>query len=411
MNTTPRRKPETNQNSLRVDVNLTRAILISVAFVIVLAACVRASEMVLILFLAGLFAVFLSNSADWMSGILPVPRGWCLAILVSVLILAMIGGTASFFVQINQQISQASDRIDEGVDQLRDWVKQYPAARSTLKSIPMLSDVILTPEESSGLAVEGEGSKPANARQQDSVEVESSMDENDSEAPSIPSLPEPVRRAVSSIGQLFQTTFGLVINSLLIFFVGLFLAASPAVYRDGIIKLVPKRRRERIEEVLYAVGNDLWRWLIGRFGSMFVTGFGAFLLLWLIGVPMAATLGIVTGLLTFVPNVGAAVALMLAILCALPEGLTTAGMVLAAYLALQLFESYVVTPLIQQQQVSLPPALLIAFQAIMGVLFGFHSAAVASPLLAATKKSVELLYVEDYLAATDSVETAIEVTE
>jgi predicted PurR-regulated permease PerM len=130
---------------------------------------------------------------------------------------------------------------------------------------------------------------------------------------------------------------------------------------------------------------------------MLVTGIGAYLLLAVIGVPMAATLGILTGLLTFIPNIGAAIALMLAILFALPQGLAAAGMVLGAYLALQLMESYLVTPLIQQHQVSLPPALLIAFQALMGVLFGFIGAAVASPLLAASKRTIEMLYIEDYL--------------
>jgi predicted PurR-regulated permease PerM len=214
---------------------------------------------------------------------------------------------------------------------------------------------------------------------------------------SLSQLPEPVKRVVRSIGQVLQTTFGLAVNSLLIFFVGLFLAISPDAYRDGLIRLIPPVRRQRAGEVLEAMSRGVWRWLIGRFGSMLVTGIGAFLLLWLIGVPMAGTLGVITGLLTFVPNIGAAVALMLAILFALPQGLAAAGTVLAAYLALQMCESYIVTPLIQQEQVSLPPALLIAFQALMWVLCGFLGAAVASPLLVAVKTSIQMLYIEDYL--------------
>ena len=151
------------------------------------------------------------------------------------------------------------------------------------------------------------------------------------------------------------------------------------------------------------VGDTLWRWLLGRFGSMLVTGIGAALLLWLIGVPMAFSLGIMTGLLTFIPNIGAAIALALAMLFALPQGTTTAALVLPAYLGLQLVESYVVTPLIQKRQVEIPPALLISFQAVMGVWFGILGAAVASPLLAALKVSIERLYVEDVLEAEEVV--------
>ena len=68
-----------------------------------------------------------------------------------------------------------------------------------------------------------------------------------------------------------------------------------------------------------------------------------------------------------------------------------------AFIGLQLVESCLITPLIQEQQVSLPPALLMSFQAIMGVLFGFLGAMVASPLLAASKVIVQELYVKDYL--------------
>jgi predicted PurR-regulated permease PerM len=112
---------------------------------------------------------------------------------------------------------------------------------------------------------------------------------------------------------------------------------------------------------------------------------------------MAGTLGILTGLLTFVPNIGAAIALLLAVMLALPQGTGTVAAVVVGYMVVQLVESYVVTPLIEQKAVSLPPALVIAFQAVMSVLFGFVGAVVASPVLAAGKTIVEMLYIEDHL--------------
>ena len=74
-------------------------------------------------------------------------------------------------------------------------------------------------------------------------------------------------------------SFVVATEIILIFFVGLFLAVSPEKYRDGVVQLIPKAKRDRASEVLDSTSETLWRWLIGRFGSMLATGVGAFLLL------------------------------------------------------------------------------------------------------------------------------------
>ncbi len=354
----------------RVPVNLTRAITVLTIIVASAAAFVLASEIILILFLGVVFGVFLTKLAGWASSHSPVGYRGALAIVVVSLLLL-------FFVQINEQVEAASEKIDEGINELRVLIDEYPALKATLASTPIVSTALGVEKD------ESKSNEKDGSTQQSGIQLDS--------------IPQPVKQAAGSIGAMFKTTFGLVVNSLLIFFVGLFLAVSPGSYRDGIVCLVPAPKRKRIAEVLDSTSETLWRWLIGRFGSMLATGMGAFLLLLVLGVPMAGTLGILTALLTFIPNIGAAIALALSVLFALPQGVGVVGAVVGGYFVLQLFESYVVTPLIQQKAASLPPALLIAFQAIMGVLFGFTGAAVASPLLAAGKTMVEMLYVEDYL--------------
>ncbi len=369
-------------------VDLGRAIIATALIVTLGAAFVLASEITLILFLGVLFGVFLTKLAGWISGCLPVGYRGSLAIVVVMLLLAALGASTSFFVQINQQVENASDKIDEGMEELRHLINKYPVLKTTIASTPFISNAI---------GVETRESMQQTNQVSENKKKSDEKDPSGESGLQLDSIPEPVKQAAGTIGRMFKTTFGLVVNSLLIFFVGLFLAISPVTYRHGIVRLVPKPKRARVTEVLDSTGDALWRWLIGRFGSMLATGLGAFLLLMVLGVPMAGTLGILTALLTFVPNIGAAVALFLAVMFALPQGTGTVAAVVGGYMALQLFESYVVTPLIQQKAVSLPPALLIAFQAIMGVLFGFIGAAVASPMLAAGKTMVEMLYVEDYL--------------
>lgn len=374
---------------------LSRTITTLVVVVILATALVITWEIVLTLFLAVLFAVFLTFASAGLSRLLSLPYHGSLALLVTTLILLSAGTIALFFVQIEQQVQEASQQIERGTEKIQDWAEEYTMVKSVIQSTPYLSQTLLP-------ATDSEKKKSDSSQSQDSKSSEQTAESPDknsdqSQQPDLNSLAQPAKQAASFVGQMFRTTFGLVVNSVLILFVGLFLATAPATYRDGVVILFAPERRERIRQLMNQLGDTLWHWLIGRFGSMLVTGLGAWLVLLLIGVPMAGTLGFLTGLLTFIPNIGAAISFILAILVALPQGTTTAALVIPAYIGLQLLESYVITPLIQKQQVSLPPALLISFQAIMGVLFGFLGAIIASPFLAAVKVIVQELYVKDYL--------------
>jgi predicted PurR-regulated permease PerM len=122
----------------------------------------------------------------------------------------------------------------------------------------------------------------------------------------------------------------------------------------------------------------------------------------LIGVPLALTLGLLAGLLNFVPYVGPIVSAIPAVLLALLDGSRTAGWVALLYLGVQLLEGYLLTPLIDQRTVRTPPALLLTSQVIAGVTLGALGVVLAAPLLAVALVTVKLLYVEDVLG--DDVE-------
>lgn len=333
---------------------------------------------------------------------------WNLGIVTATLLLATVSLVGMFGVQVDNQFEQASQQADDGVQRIRELANRYPSLNTVLRSTPFIREIVsgTDPEEqsSSQKSNEGKDSETKNeptskedSENANSDEQSSNSSQDRAKAAQQSALRNTVQKGASALAGVFKTTFGLLVNSALIFFVGLFLATSPHTYRDGLVKLFPIDRRERTREILDLMGEALWNWLVGRFATMMITGSGAGLLLLLLQVPMAITLGIVTALLTFIPNIGGVIALVLAVLFALPKGGTVVFLVVIGYLGLQIIESYVVTPLIQQRQVSLPPALLISFQAIMGVVFGFLGAAVASPLLAATKVGVEEAYVKDFL--------------
>jgi len=145
------------------------------------------------------------------------------------------------------------------------------------------------------------------------------------------------------------------------------------------------------------MGESMFNWLKGRFLTMLITGAGTSIALFILGVPMPVTVGVITGLLTFIPNIGAIIALGLAMLLGLSQGPITVVWVVILYALLQLVESNVVTPLIQQHQTSIPPALLLAFQILMAALTGFLGVMVATPLLAAGMVLVKEVWIKDTL--------------
>jgi hypothetical protein len=86
----------------------------------------------------------------------------------------------------------------------------------------------------------------------------------------------------------------------------------------------------------------------------------------LLGVPLALLLAVVSGLAAFVPIIGPMIAGALMVLVALSESWQLALWAGGFYLLLQTLESYLLTPLIQERAVDLPPAVVIAAQVLMG---------------------------------------------
>jgi predicted PurR-regulated permease PerM len=194
-----------------------------------------------------------------------------------------------------------------------------------------------------------------------------------------------------------SSTFGALGNAVIILFIGLYGALDPGVYKRGLTMLLAPSIQERGDEVLRAAGATLRNWLTAQLLAMTVVGMLTGLGLWLAGVPLAFALGLIAGLLAFIPNIGPIIAIAPALLLALPEGRTTLLIVLAVYLGVQALESYVITPLIQQEKVSLPPALVIAAQLLFGVLFGILGLALATPIAAVVMTIVGMVYVQSYL--------------
>jgi predicted PurR-regulated permease PerM len=165
-------------------------------------------------------------------------------------------------------------------------------------------------------------------------------------------------------------------------FVGLFAAANPSLYRDGVVHLVPFRHRPRTREVLDRLGYVLRRWLIGQLLSMVLIGVSTMIVLWIFAVPLAVILGLIVGLLGFIPYLGPILGFVPVVLIAATQDMQTLVYVVLAYAGVQLLEGYIANPLIHQGTVHLPPATTIGIQMLMGAVIGVIGIVLATPLAA-----------------------------
>lgn len=189
---------------------------------------------------------------------------------------------------------------------------------------------------------------------------------------------------------------------LLMLVIGVYLAFDPDLYRRGFVRLMPPRYRRPISEALLASGHALSRWLLGQGLSMLFIGSTTAIGLSLIGIPFALTLGLITGLLSFVPFFGPLVAGVLAVLIAFLEGPGPALWVAGLMIVIQQIEGIILMPMVQRWVVSLPPVLAIASAVIFGLLFGIIGVIFATPMMVVVMVLVQKLYIEDFLEGAPS---------
>lgn len=220
-------------------------------------------------------------------------------------------------------------------------------------------------------------------------------------------LPDP-SAAVSQAGRVVAAISASLGYIGVVLAAGLFMALEPGLYREGLMRLVPVRGRDTTRELLDELEQTLRSWLGGQLVMMafigLVTGFG----LWVIGVPYWLALGILAGLLEFIPYLGPILSAVPSLLIALTVGPNVALLTLALLMGVQFVENNVLQPLVQRSAVDVPPALLIVVLFAMGSLFGVAGLLVATPLLAVVIVVVRRLYVDGCLEAgtPDAVEQA-----
>lgn len=376
---------------------------IALGIVAASAIVLSAIDVFCLLFLGIVFAVFIHQCGVWTGHQLKVGANGGIAIVVALLFSVAVGGMTITGGILAGKVRESADEFESAVAETRDVLREYPVIESAVRGVPGLSEILS--EDGEAATNEVQDSKGSSGSE--SEPTETSQRGTDSALPNTLPIGEFVSSGVgkqaASVGgkalvglfDLFATTFGALTSLAVIVFIGLFLAIDPDLYVNGLAALAPESRRQTFVKLCGRLGQALWAWLLGRFGTMAITGAGVWAVMAMLGVPLPFLLGLFTALMVFIPNIGAVIAVSLAVLLALPKGITTVALVVVAYTAFQLIEGYILTPIIQKRAVQLPPALLISGQLVLGVLFGFLGVMVATPLVAVAIVLIQRVYVED----------------
>ena len=309
-----------------------------------------ASDIFLLVFGGVLLAVLFHSAADLVARLTNLTPGW--ALLIVLISLAVLVSLAFVFLgpTIGSQIDQLQSDVPAAWDHAQAELQQHRWGREFLNRAP----------GAIGNLSQGRGTW-------------------------------------SHILGAFSTALSVIAGVLIIFFLGLYFAIDPALYRRGLLALVPKDNEARARQVLDRLHEQLRHWMLGKLALMLFVGIFTAAGLRLLHLPLIIALAVIAALLDFVPNIGPIISAIPAVLLALTQGPKQAVLVALLYLTVQIIENYILQPLVQQRAVSLAPSLTLGAQILIGTVFGIIGLIFATPLTVVLMNITQMLYVEDFL--------------
>jgi predicted PurR-regulated permease PerM len=336
--------------------DFTQKVLIAVGIVLTAVLIVLffyyAIDVVLLFFGAVLLAIFLRGLADLINREARISEGAGVLLVSFVLLVILASAIALLAPSVAEQGRHLRQELPVSAQKVSDFISQYGWGKTLIAQLPSVDDMKAKIEISSVL---------------------------------------------TRVGGYFSSTVGAIGNFFVMILLAIYLAIEPRFYAHGFTKLFPIGARPRVYEVLAEIGTTLKWWLIGKTLSMIFIGVLTWVGLSILGVPLSLTLGLIAGLLSFIPNFGPIMSAVPALLLAFIESPISALYVAILFIVVQIIESNLVTPYIERQTVELPPALTVFAQLSLGVIIGGVGLILATPLLALIVVIVQSVYIGDVL--------------
>jgi len=319
-------------------------------------------HLVLTVFLGVLFALAVGSGVDRLQRY-RVPRGLAAPLIV----LAFLGVLGAFGTWIGPTVRTQSRelkvKLPEAIGKLEAWIQSRGGG--VIATITGLEDGTTkspsAPGDSITVVVPNEGEQSQSLRDR---------------------LLAQLGGATRFFLPVLSSTLAVGAGLVLIIFLAIYLAIDPGLYRRGLIRVVPKQSRARADKMLTSIAGTLRKWLVTQLIAMVVIGVITTLVLLALNVRAAIPLGILAGLLEFVPTLGPILSALPAIAMGFVDSPEKALAVTIAYVGIQFIENHLLIPILMKEGIDIPPALTIVAQALMAIVFGFLGLLVAVPLLA-----------------------------
>lgn len=361
-----------------------------------------AYPILLVSFLGVLFGLAVARGTDWLEQWrIPRPLGSTLIVLTFLGLLVGIGAWAG--PTLRRQLPELRTAVPQALEKVEAWWHRHENG--------ILGQMLPNRQPGAGqqqpAPAQGAG---AQGRAGGETAAEPPADQGAQPSGQLSNLPDTLAGQVGAVARylfsFLSSTVAVISGFVLIVFMAIYIGSNPGLYFRGLLHLIPHRARPRGAEVLNAIGVTLRRWLVSQLIAMVVIGTVTSIALKLIGVKAAFALGILAGLLEFVPMVGPLLSAIPAVAMGLLDSPQKALLVVLAYVAIQFLENHVLIPLLMKEGVDLPPVLTLIGLSIMAIVFGFLGMLVAVPLLAAIVVAVKMLYVEDVMG--DDVDVGLD---
>src|ERR1700716_1928612 len=367
-----------------------------------------AHPVIFLFFVGVLFGLPIAQGADWLEK-RRIPRGIGVAVILTVFLGLLIGGGIGMAPILRAQSKELQERLPEAMDKIDAWLGHR--ANGVL-------GILFNQESSSDsvrIATAQQAAVQADSTEQGEVVTDSALTEPQTVGVSGVVARKPTTRAdtvaaggnlrreitkqfrgaQSSFLRMLTSTFAVTGAFLLVLFIAAYIGVDPALYHGGMLELFPPRQRARTAVALANLATTLRRWLVTQLIAMVVIGAVTTVFLFAVHVKAALPLGILAGVLKFIPIIGSIFAAIPAIAMAFIDSPHKALVVGVGYLVIQFMENHLLVPILMKRGVNIPPALTLGIQALMALLFGFLGLLVAVPLLAAILTIVRALNAQD----------------
>jgi predicted PurR-regulated permease PerM len=330
-------------------------------------------------FLGMLLGVALARPVDWLERI-KIPRGLGAPLVLLLGISILVGIGMAVAPQVAEQSKELTTALPKAIDSFEQWLNTAPVKVLGGGEPQQQQPQPQQAQQPQGGQEQGKAQPPQQKQQGGALREK---------------LGGQFQSFSSILLGLLSSTFGALAGILIVLFLGMYIAIDPRTYRKGLMHLIPHDNRERANELLTTLATVLRSWLVARLIAMVAIGIITTVALVALDVKAAIALGLLAGLLELIPFFGPIMSAVPAIGIALADSPQKGLYVLLLYILLQQIEGNLITPLILEKRLDIPPVLTILAVSALGVVFGVLGMLVAEPLLAVCLVTAKMLYVQD----------------